>query len=210
MIELVRIIEHQATLSSYRATQDEEQALQLELLIEATKPRNPYLEWHTLIATPFRYTPPHPHARFRPPYGRNVFYGSLFEETALYEHAFHYMNQRKHLNLKTDTGVRTIFFIDANNSKHTSITNEAHHSEIINKNDYACSHQFILTNPAISFIIYPSCRDPLKRENAAVLDINHLAKNPKWESTIKYFYDYGKQRIYWLDYDLHIHWNDVA
>lgn len=210
MIELVRIVEHQSTLSSYRATQNEERAIQLELLIEMTKPKNNYQLWHPLMATPFRYNPPHPQARFRPTYGKNVFYGSLLEETALYEHAFHFMKQRIHLKIKTDTGVRTIFFVDADNSGSVVIKNHPRCSEMMNKNDYEFSHQFVKDNTETTFIIYPSCRDPKQRENVAVLDINHLSKNPKWESSIKFFYNNQIQQINWLDYNLHINWKEVT
>jgi len=210
LIELVRIVEHQSALASYRATQNEERAIQLELLIEMTKPTTIQQTWHSLIATPFMYNPPHPQARFRPPYGKNVFYGALLEETALYEHAFYFMKQRMHLKIKSDTGVRTIFFVDSNNADSVQIKDISDCSQIMNKNDYSASHQFILDHPEITFIIYPSCRDPEQRDNAAVLDINHLAKNPKWESTIKFFYDNQKQQINWLDYNIHIQWHMVS
>lgn len=210
MIELVRIVEHQSSLSSYRATQNEERAIQLELLIEMTKPINKQQQWHPLIATPFRYNPPYPQARFRPPYGKNVFYGALLEETALYEHAFHFMKQRMHLKIKTDTGLRTIFFVAANDTGSVLVRNLPDCIQIMNKNDYSASHQFVKANTEITFIIYPSCRDPKQRDNAAILDINHLAKNPKWESSIKYFYDNQTQQISWLDYNLHIQWRAVS
>lgn len=209
MIELVRIVEHQASLSSYRATENVERAVQLELLIEMTKPVNQSQQWHSLIATPFRYTPPHRAARFRPPYGKNVFYGALLEETALYEHAFHFMKERLHLNMQTDTGMRTIFFVEADNVNALQIRNHAECSKLIDKNDYSASHQFIAEHSEITFIIYPSCRDPKQRDNAAVLDINHLAKNPKWESTIKFFYDNRMRKINWLDYDFAVRWDVV-
>jgi len=210
LIELVRIVENQSVLSSYRATQNEERALQLELLIETTKPENNYSSWHSLIATPFRYSPPHPEARFRPPYGKNVFYGSFIEETALYEHAFHFIKQRRHLKIKTDTGVRTLFFVNTDTKISIQIKNHPDCLVIMDKNNYTASHQFVLANSQKTFIIYPSCRDPKQRDNAAVLDINHLEKNPKWESTIRFFYDNQKERINWLDYSLHIDWNEVC
>lgn len=209
MIELVRIVEYQATLSSYRATQNEERAVQLEVLIETTKPRNLYTEWHPLIATPFRYNPPHPEARFRLPYGKNVFYSSLLEETALYEHGFHFMKERMHLNIETETGMRTIFFVDADDKSSIHIKNQINYLDIIHKNNYSASHQFIASHPRATFIFYPSCRDPEQRDNVAVLNINHLAKAPKWESSIKFFYDNALKQITWLDYQLHIAWGDV-
>lgn len=211
MIELARIVEDQSSLSSYRATQNEERANQLELLIEQTKPTNYYTNWHPLIATPFRYSPPHPEARFRPSYGKNVFYGALIEETALFEHAFYYIRERMNLQkLETDTGVRTIFFIDADESSSTHISDDPSCSVIMDKNDYTASHEFVNTNPKTTFIIYPSCRDPQQRDNAAVLDIKHLEKYPKWLSPIKFFYDNQKREINWLDYKLHISWDQVS
>lgn len=210
MIELVRVIEHQATLSSYRATQDEERAVQLELIIEMTKPKNTYQAWHQLIATSFRYSPPHREARFRPPYGKNVFYGALLEETALYEHSFHFMKQRLHLKMKTETGSRKIYYVEADDTHSIRIQDYPNHLQIMNKSDYSASHQFITANDAITFIVYPSCRDPKQRDNAAVLDINQLAKNPKWESTITFFYDNQSQQITWLDYGLHMTWSEVS
>jgi len=210
LIELVRIVEDQAILYSYRATQNEEAALQLELLIEMTKPKNQYTAWHPLIATPFRYQPPHSEARFRPPYGKNVFYGSLKEETALYEHAFHFMKQRIHLKIKVDAGVRTIFFVDADDKNAIKIKNNPEGHELMNKIDYSPSHQFILTHPTDTCIIYPSSRDPEKRDNAAILDIERLSKQPKWESSIKFFYDNHRQQISWLDYHIHIQWKQVS
>lgn len=209
MIDLTRIVENQASLSSYRATQDEEKALQLELLIENSKPRNAYTEWHPLIATPFRYSPPLKVGRFRASYGKNVFYGSLIEETALYEHAYHFIKERKHLKLQTDTGVRTIFFVSANDKNAERITLEAKFMKLLDKNDYSFSHQFIEKNSKTTFIIYPSCRDPKKRNNAAILDINHLDKNLISERAIKYFYDNKQKQLTWIDYPLHIQWSDV-
>lgn len=211
MIELARIVEHQASLSSYRATQNEERAAQLEFLIEATKPKNLYPEWHPLISSPFRYGPPPPgcEARFRPAYGKNVFYGALLEEIALYEHAYHFMKQRIHLDMETDSGLRTIFFVESNNNNSIHIINESNCDAIMRKDDYSASHVFVKKHPKALCIIYPSCRDPHHRDNAAILDISLLNKNIKWQSNIQYFYDNKKKIINWIDYGLHIHWNQV-
>jgi hypothetical protein len=212
VMELVRIIQDQDSLYGYRVTQDEEKATQLELLISMTKPANAYPEWHPLIATPFRYPSPPPHlqARFRPLYGKNIFYGSAIEETALFEYAFHFMKQRQFsVTTPAESGVRTIFIVDANNKGSVNIKNHNNISAIMNKNDYSASHQYIKSNPNQTFIIYPSCRDPQMRNNAAVLDIHHLEKFPKWESTIKFFYDYKLRRINWIDYKLHVDWSQV-
>ncbi|HVE43860.1 MAG TPA: RES family NAD+ phosphorylase [Gammaproteobacteria bacterium] len=198
MIEVIRIVEHQASLSSYRATQNEERAITLELVIESTKARDQYIEWHPLISTPFRYSPPHPEARFRPPYGKNVFYGSLAKETAFYEYAFHFMKQRVHLDIVSETGTRTIFSVDADDRFAFDLSQDRQIENIIDKDDYTASHQFIKNHPDISFILYPSCRDPESRNNAAILNIHHLKQNLKWESSIKFFYDNQKKEIKWF------------
>lgn len=89
-----------------------------------------------LLLLPLDIIPPHPEARFRPPYGKNVFYGSLIEETALYEHAFYFMKERMHLPTSTETGLRTIFFVDANEAGSIRIHNNCdvhriHHVAIL-------------------------------------------------------------------------------
>ncbi|HEU5280933.1 MAG TPA: RES family NAD+ phosphorylase [Gammaproteobacteria bacterium] len=206
---LNRIVENQAALSSYKATQNEDEAVQLELLIEQTKPKNRFFEWHPLIATPFRYSPPHPQARFRPPYGRNVFYGTTHHETALYEHAYHFMKQRKHLAIETETGLRTLFTVKTHDKKATRINHLPEASQLLNPNDYTYSQDFILNHPHHDFIYYPSVRDPEHRENAAVLNIHHLDKKPLTEQTIKFFYDNRSQCLHWLDEKLAIEWNQV-
>lgn len=211
MIEIIRIVEHQASLSSYRATHDEEKAVQLELLIESTKPKNLYHEWHPLISTPFRYNPPHPNARFRAPFTkRNVLYGSLIEDTAFYEYAYNFMKQRVHLKSEPEPGIRTLFAVNANDSTALNLKNHQDCKKIMDKNNYLASHAFIEKNPGISFILYPSCRDPKHRDNAAILDITHLEKNLKRETSIKFFYDYQKKQLTWIDRNFKVHWKEVC
>ncbi len=210
MIEVIRIVEDQTKLYSYHATQNEERAEQLEFIMEATKPSNLYPEWHPLISTPFRYNPPHLDARFRPRFGKNVFYSTLVEETALYEHAFHFMRQRMHLNITPDTGSRTLFFVVADERNAVQLHHAHNLSSLIDKNDYTPSHQFVQSNPHATFILYPSCRDPKQRDNAAILDIHLLEKNPTWEAPIHYFYNNPKKQLTWIDYQLPITWAEVC
>jgi hypothetical protein len=206
LIELARIVEHQAVLYGYRATQNAEHAQQLEALIEATKPPTIYSKWHPLIATPFRYSPPHPNARFRPPYGKNVFYAAMIEETALYEHAFYFIKERMQLPIESQTGTRTLFFISANDNTTIKIKDQ---SPILDKHDYSASHQFVIDHPEATFIIYPSCRDPKHRNNAAILNIHHLQKIPTSEVSINFFYSQKNHTINWLDYKLPIRWDEI-
>jgi hypothetical protein len=206
VIELVRIVE-QKDLWSYRATQNEEKAIQLEKLILSTKPANVNFQWHPLIAASFMDIPRKP-ARFRPDFGKNTFYGSFQEETALYETAFYLMKERRHL-LISDSGTRTIFFVDANQKNFVDLNEYANCDVIMDKNDYSASHEFIRQQSNLSLIIYPSCRDPQQGNNAAIFNINLLAKNPNWESSIRYIYDYEREQVTWLDYSLTISWSEV-
>jgi len=211
MKEIFRIVEHRASLSSYRATHDEERAVQLELLMESTKPKNLYPEWHYLIATPFRYTPPFKNARFRPPFARrNVFYGSNTAETAFYEYAFHFMRERLHLKVESGPEQRTQFCVKADDHHAQYIESHSEYEEIMDKNNYEPSHQYVSDNPDVTFIVYPSCRDPLHRDNAAVLNIQHLAKEPTSETSIRLFYDYQKKQLTWINSQLRVHWEEVA
>lgn len=211
MIELVRIIEDQINMSSYRATLNEERAVQLELLVEMTKAKNIYSDWHYLIATPFRYQPPFKNARFRPPFAKyNVFYAALAAETAFYEHSYHFMKERLHLKITPAIGQRTLFSVNANDKNAVRLHKHPEREKIMDKQDYQFSHEYIKKNAQVSFIIYPSCRDPSCRDNAAVLNINHLEKKPKQEQSIKFFYDNEKKLLTWIDKNLQIKWEEVS
>lgn len=218
MIEVHRIVEDQAKLTSYRATQDAEKAIQLEMLIDFTKPPMSHSGWHDLIATPFRYelpVLPHFQARFRPPYfSKNVFYASGILETALYEYSFHMMRQRVHLQVgkrrvKNETGSRTGFSVDANDSSATQIHTLPNVSAILDKSDYSPSHAYIRANPQADFIIYPSVRDPQHRDNVAIMEINHLSHQINSERQLNFFYDYRKKIVTWIDLQFAIPWRQV-
>lgn len=210
MIDLARIVENQANLSSYNATKNEERAVLLEQLIEYTKPVNLYTDWHFLIATPFRYNPPYKNARFRPRFAkRNVFYASSCDETACYEYGYHFMKERQHLSVEPECAVRTLFYVTANDQQAVHLQTYTHYQKIMDKHDYSASHQFIADHAEAHFIIYPSCRDPEHRDNAAILEIGYLDKKPKWETSLKLFYDYQKKQLTWLDKRLSILWDEV-
>lgn len=210
MIELIRIIEDQINMSSYRATLNEERAVQLEFLVELTKAKNPYADWHYLIATPFRYHPPFKNARFRPPFAsNNIFYAALAEQTAFYEYSFHFMQERLHLKISPEIGQRTLFSVNANPETAIRLHTHPECHKIMDKHDYRFSHAFIEKHTDATFIIYPSCRDPENRDNAAVLDINHLDKKPKYEHSIKFFYDNEKKLLTWIDKNLQVKWDEV-
>lgn len=47
------------------------------------------------------------------------------------------------------------------------------------------------------------------RDNTVILDINCLKKNPTQETVIQFFYDDRVKQITWLDYQLHIQWEEI-
>lgn len=211
MIEVARIIEDQINMSSYRATLNEERAVQLEFLVELTKAKNKYADWHYLIATPFRYQPPFRTARFRPPFASsNVFYASLEDRTAFYEYAYHFMRERLHLKISPEIGRRTLFTVDVNEISAMRIDDHPDCEKIMDKHDYQYSHQFIEKNAQAKLIIYPSCRDPKHKENIAAMDIELIAKTPNHEQAVKYFYDNKKRLLSWIDSNLQISWSEVS
>ena len=219
MIEVHRVVEDQAKLTSYRATQDEEKAIQLEILIDLTKPPMPKLGWHDLVATPFRYdlpVMPQFQARFRPPYfSKNVFYSSGIIETALFEYSYHMMRQRIHLQVgkrrvKNETGIRTGFSVDADDSAAVGIHSLGNAAAILDKADYSASHTFVKSDPNINFIVYPSVRDPKHRDNMAIMNISFLSPKIKAERQLNFFYDYKKKKVTWIDEKLSIEWNQVC
>ncbi len=93
MIELIRIINEDRGWS-YRATQNSGLGKQLDLMLEENDGRR------SLITGSFNRNLPLSKARFRPEYGRNVFYASFIEETALYEQAFYCMKECVHLSIQ--------------------------------------------------------------------------------------------------------------
>lgn len=204
-MELFRIIKNQGIVNyNYSSTQNKKQAEQVSLMITKAKPSVSYHPWHPYISASFKLKRPHPSARFRPPLGRHVFYGSSTEITALYEQAYFIMKDRVILQQGDNADTRTIFSVDADNKNAVHITDP----HILDKNNYAASQQYITSN-AHSFITYPSCRDPQHRINAAILDINHLAKTPNWESPIQFFYDDNLQQITWNN-SFTITWQEVS
>ena len=214
-----RVVEDQARVSSFQATQDVEKAIQLEILIDFTKPPIREADWDDLVSTPFRYdlpVLPTYQARFRPPYhSKNVFYGSEALATALFEYSYHLMRQRIHLQsgkrrVKNETGVRTGFEVESDDSHAVRIHKHPDVSKIMDKSDYSASHEFIRSSPDTTYLIYPSVRDPKKRDNMAIMDIKLLAEKPLGERQLNFFYDYRKKAVFWIELGLFILWKQVC
>lgn len=214
MTEAFRVVEHQSRLYPFRAARSAEKAAYLASLLEATKPQQPYAEWHPLIATPFRYplpVQPKYAARFRPPYGlRNVLYCSREPIAALYEHAYHFLKERMHLADLRESGQRTIFslFI-VDDALIADVRERSDVAAIMARDSYDASHEFVKSVPDAQAILYPSCRDPERRANYAALDITALHGDIGEERTLSFYFDQPGGSLFWTDAALKIPWQDV-
>jgi hypothetical protein len=209
-----RIVEHQSKTYEYNATTTPERAQILESLINKTKPDPYFAEWHDLIATQFRYPlpvlPPY-QARFRPPNSMtNVFYASEQIETSQHENAFHFLRFRLGLKKTKKTGQRTLFSVKVISENLIDITENADIKKIMDPNQYAASHEFIVKHPSIQVIRYPSCRDPEKRHNVAVREIIALEKKLQSEETISFSYDRRNHEILWIESGVRVAWSLFA
>ena len=219
MIEVFRLVENQARIYGFKATLDEEEAIQLEAMLEQSKPKINFEDWEELIGTPFRYDLPVPEryqSRFCAPFSRrNVFYCSEKEMTTVFEYSYHFMRQRIHLQAgkkrKTnETGVRTLFSVDLEEMPHADATVALGAHQIHSRVDYSESHRFAELNKNFDVIKYTSARDVNHGINYAVFKIDRLGKKPKSERQFNYFYDYSKKTIYWIDQSVTISWAMVS
>ena len=181
MIEAYRIVEDQTRQYAYKVTGTVTKAEALESALENNKPILSYEEWDILIAAPFRYSMPvQPEymARFRPPYFRkNLLYCAEHKVTALYEYAYYLLKQRAHLpGIKQKTETRTIFslYIDPKDIADLAKNGDAKIDDLTDRHNYSASHDFAKSHPNIKVLRYSSCRDPEKRFNYAVFEINSI------------------------------------
>ncbi len=207
-----RIVERQVVTYEYKATSSTENAEILEQLINRTKPAPYHAEWHDLIATPFRYSLPVPsnyQARFRPQNSMtNILYASQVDITAYFEHAYHFLRFRLGMKKIKKTGQRTIFGIKI--LREEDIQDIAHHphiDSIMNPSDYSSSHSYVVDNPGVKIIRYPSCRDPEHRLNYAIRDITTLEKKILFEHTISFAYNSKQHSMEWIELKLNIPWS---
>lgn len=214
MIEAFRISETNSSAWPTRATGDPELAEALDALIERTKPPPPLEGWDPLIAAPFRYTLPvaQTHeARFRPPFsGRNVLYCSKGPETAAYEAAFHFMKQRRHIPGLMATEERILFSLTIVAKSVLDIRRRPDIKAIMSRTDYSASHSFIAKHDTVTVVLYPSCRDPKRRENFAVRDLESLGKKVKDQQNLTLFFDQAKDFLYIREMSQTVGWADVA
>jgi hypothetical protein len=197
-----RIVEHQGGVYSHAATTSVEGALQLDILLEASKPGTRVEEWHGLIATPFRYPGPSPYlARFKPPETNlKALYCSEAIRTAMYEHGFHFLKERTHLPPRDETGLRTLFSLFIHSArKVTDLTKHHDVRRLTDRRDYSVSHQYVRDHPETKAVKYPSCRDPEQGPNYAVFDITLLEKRIGFERHIGFSYSSGRQSLFWIE-----------
>jgi hypothetical protein len=206
-MQIWRVIEHQGRMYESHATTTNERAELLRQLIESTKPIPYESQWHELIATPFRYpVPVQIAARFRPKgSNRNILYAAQKEETALYEHAYYYFKLRRGMKKLKRVSQRTLFAASLiESAKIRDVTNDPKVAALTDPNDWAESHRFVQSNPNLAVIKYPSCRDPQRHPNFAVLDINQLKKAVDKEQVISYSHDLKAGTLHWKRFNLTI------
>ena len=213
MTTAYRIVQHQARLYAHAVTSSPENALQLDVLLEAAKPAQLEDEWHPLIATPFRYSIPVEarfEARFKPPESNiRVLYSSELVGTALYEHAYYFMLERIDLAPEDENGSRTLFSLFVNEKKITDITKHPRIKELTDRKNYFGSHEHIRKHPNIKAVKYPSCRDPESGKNFAVFDIRLLGKNIGEERAIGFVFRAKNRSLFWVEAGLKINWSEV-
>jgi hypothetical protein len=210
MTTITRVANPRLALYSFNATSDKGKAEQLDVLFQITgRTQTNFHKWHPLIAEPFMYPPSNYESRFKPPFGKNVFYGSFSREPTLYESAFYIIRERLNLSIN-DADIRTIFSVDAIELNNIDVGQAANAVRIMDRQSFIEAHQFINLNPQATFIKYPSCRDVNKRMNIAILDISRLNKAPLANDTISFSYDSAKKEILWAEDNLTINWTDVS
>ena len=69
---------------------------------------------------------------------------------------------------------RTYFEVKYNDPNCTDIRSHRNIKKIMDRNNYSASHDFVLKNPDVSSICYPSCRDPQRGDCFAIFDIRTL------------------------------------
>ena len=215
MIEAYRVVQDQTRRHSYDVTANPEEAAYLESVLELTKPKDAYAEWHRLIAAPFRYplpVQPAYQARFTPPqYNRNALYCSKEPVTTLYEHAYHFLRQRvDRKGLVPETGLRTILSLFVKETDIEDISDTPGIGRIMDRVSCSASHDYIRSRPAVKVIAYPSCRDPEGRMNYAALEITSLGKSVGEEKLIEFYFEPARKTIRWIEYTLDIAWRTVA
>lgn len=216
MTELFRLVQSQmSNRYSQKATSSKAKADALEKLLEDSKPSKLNPKWDALIANPFRYpipVDPIYSARFSPPYfHRNVWYGGLQKDTAVYEFSFHFLKQRVHLEGIEETGLRTLFVCDCDLSKTHDICQRSDISDVMDRHNYEKSYEIAKSANSWTGIIYPSCRDPKKGLCAAIFELSEFSLEIKNERTIHFEYKNGTVNWYrHLFVDVSVDWSKVS
>ena len=216
---LHRIVELQAHTVIRKITDNQEEYEFIENLIESQKPPPLNTDHHYLIKTPFRYPLPVQPAyqgRFRPPFfHRNCFYGSETYRTSAYEYAYHWLMQRVHIyGLGQQPEPRTHFQVTFLDPDCLDLRNHPEIEKIMDRKNYAPSHRFIESNPDLTSILYPSCRDPERGNSIVTFEINTLGKQPLDERTLHFLYQTSEKKCliqdpFLSEPPLEISWEEV-
>lgn len=193
-MRLHRIVEYQAKTVTRHTTDTQQEYEYIEGLVEGIKTPLPATGHDYLIATPFRYPLPVAasyQARFKPPLSsKHAFYGTEQFRTCGYETAYHWLRQRVHLKELSQTAEpRTHFQVKFHDSHLMDIRHDPGIDVLMNRHDYGASHRFVEGHPAISSMLYPSCRDPDRRPCVVTFRIETLGKKPEDLHALYFIYD---------------------
>jgi hypothetical protein len=183
-----RVVEAQHHVSTAKLTDDAEEQIRLEELLEQTKPPVPeecrHLHW--LLYTPFRYGAPYPKgSRFRRAgFTQGVFYAAEAPETAIAELAFHrilFFAESPSTPWPANAGEYTAFSADYLTARATDLTLAPLNTDRAvwtNLEDYdGCQALADLARRAdVELIRYESVRDPRRGLNLAILTCRVFTK----------------------------------
>ena len=175
-----RVVELQSRAVTMALTDTLEDQALLEDILEETKPLFPPEAegLHYLLKTPFRYEP-YPHgSRFRRAAQRTgVFYGSLFEDTAIAESAFYallFFAESPDAALPQNGVERTAFQVACATNAAIDLTSQPLVEDAVHwthPTAYAPCQSLAdsARDAKVEAIIYSSVRDPGRRLNVALL-----------------------------------------
>lgn len=163
-----RGVEAQHVVSTLRLVDDPAEQDLLEQLLETSKPALPTAArgLHYLLATPFRYAPPHP-SRFRPAHARGQWYGAETLQAAGAEVAYW-----RHRFVQDSAGLRDqtlltehTFFQGVLQGPAIDLSQppwQAAHAQWTHPDDYGATHAVARAAPAhgVQWIRYSSARAP--------------------------------------------------
>ena len=189
--DMIRVVENQEQVATNSLVDSLEEQLQLEQLLEQSKPGYPEKSesLHYLLSTPFRYPPLIHGSRFGSRFENSLFYASKYLETAFCETAFYrfyfWLGMKDKPASGKFTTEHTVFTTPYYSTKGFKLQHSPFsefEDELTNPSHYQTTQQLgkELRSQGIEIIEYLSARDPNKGINVALFTPQALVlKKPK-------------------------------